>query len=143
MRLPLLLLALASSFWAAVPASGQETSAVQQQLDSLVWKNRVLLLFVPDADDKRYKEQKRLLASQTDAFDERDLVVVECRAGLLSRADRSYLIRYLQINPEAFGLWLIGKDGSVKLRSVEPVNPRKLNDLIDSMPMRQSEKRRH
>ena len=40
-----------------------------------------------------------------------------------------------------FAAVLVGKDGTVKHRSHEPVAPEKLYELIDAMPMRQREMR--
>ena len=38
-----------------------------------------------------------------------------------------------------FAAILVGKDGGEKHRSVEPISPQTLFDLIDAMPMRQRE----
>jgi hypothetical protein len=46
-----------------------------------------------------------------------------------------------QISREGFEILLIGKDGTVKLRSDKPVSSEDLFALIDSMPMRKREMR--
>lgn len=48
----------------------------------------------------------------------------------------------LHSHGEGFEVMLIGKDGGVKQREAHLVTAQSLFDLIDSMPMRQDEKRR-
>lgn len=48
----------------------------------------------------------------------------------------------LELEPDTFGLRLIGKDGTVKGTASEPVAMEELYALIDTMPMRRQEQRR-
>lgn len=120
----------------------QEMPSLQDRIGSLIWKNRIVLVYAPSVESDAFQEQMRQFEDQQAEFDDRDLVVIECLPAQLSRADQSYLIRQFQSNPSNFGVWLIGKDGSVKLQSEEPVETKKLFGLIDSMPMRQAEIKR-
>jgi len=45
----------------------------------------------------------------------------------------------LGVRSGPFQVYLIGKDGTVKLRSAEPVPVKDIFGLIDSMPMRRQE----
>ena len=58
-------------------------------------------------------------------------------------ADNIVTIRQqLRLENRVFQLLLIGKDGTVKLRSEKPVSISDIFGLIDSMPMRQQEMRK-
>jgi hypothetical protein len=46
------------------------------------------------------------------------------------------------IAPAEFTILLLDENGSVMLRSTNPVNPMRLNALIDRTPLRQAEMRR-
>ena len=45
------------------------------------------------------------------------------------------------VEPGTFAALLVGKDGAVKHRSAEPVEPGELYALVDAMPMRRREMR--
>jgi len=93
-------------------------------LDAYRWKSRVLLHF---------GEHTQLSAQTQAAFKERDLVLLKANSPELRKA--------FKVN-SPFALILIGKDGGEKARWLTPVNPQIILNLIDSMPMRQSEIRR-
>lgn len=97
---------------------------LQAELDGYRWKSRVLLQF---GDPPKFTAQTNA------AFKERDLVVL--------KADTPQFRKAFQITAP-FALILIGKDGGEKARWLTPINPQTIIDLIDSMPMRQSEMRR-
>jgi hypothetical protein len=127
--------------------AGEKGSDVDLDLDSLRWKNRVLVLFSPSESDPSFQSQKQGLASSADEVLERDLMVLEIiekgqsRAGnqLLSEKSVQAIRKRLGVQAGTVQVWLIGKDGGVKLRSSEPVSMKDLFGLIDSMPMRQQE----
>lgn len=100
------------------------------------WKNRVIVLGAPNSTDAALQEQKALLAGDPVGLSDRDLVVVE-----ILGADRDQARKDLKLGNE-FSAALVGKDGGVKLRSDKPISLKQLYQLIDSMPMRQSEMRR-
>ena len=116
-------------------------------LDSLRWKNRILILFSPSASDRAHRLQKQELESRSREVIERDLVVLEIleqgssRAGdrVLSKNAVESIRRRFDVRAGAFQLILIGKDGAVKLRSDQPGTAKDIFGLIDSMPMRRQE----
>lgn len=70
---------------------------------------------------------------------DRDLVVIDFDT--VHRPANLLQSRY-KVARNAFTVLLIGKDGGIKLRSVEPVRPERLFAIIDAMPMRQEEMHR-
>ena len=127
--------------------AGERSSVLDLDLDSLRWKNRVLVLFSPSESDASFQSQKQGLASSAEEVLDRELMVLEIieqgqsRAGnqLLSQKSVQNIRRRLGMQAGPFQVLLIGKDGGVKLRSSEPVSMKDLFGLIDSMPMRQQE----
>lgn len=113
-----------------------------EKMQSLAWKNRVIVLYAPETNSKEFEQQKQILAAQTNELKERDLVVVECVGKTLSAEDKNYLAHHFTHDLSGFGVWLVGKDGGTKLSATKPVTTAKFFSLIDSMPMRQSEIKR-
>jgi len=140
--IPLYLLTIFS-----VSQAGEKGSVADLDLDSLRWKNRVLVLFSPSGSDPSFRSQKQGLDFSAEDVLERDLMVLEIiekgqsRAGnqLLSEKSVQTIRKRFGVQAGAFQVLLIGKDGGVKLRSSEPVSMKDLFGLIDSMPMRQQE----
>lgn len=99
-------------------------------LSSYRWKKRVVLLF----SGPGIARQAAVLAKESAGLLERDveLIRVDNRALKLQQD--------FQVTPGRFALVLIGKDGSEKFRSTEPVTAVGLFAIIDAMPMRQAEK---
>jgi hypothetical protein len=122
-------------------------TAVDLELDELRWKNRILLLFSPSESDPTYRSQKQELASRFQEGIERDLLILEIlehgesRAGerVLSEKAVEAIRRRFGVRSGLFHLFLIGKDGTVKLRSDKPVAAQDIFGLIDSLPMRRQE----
>lgn len=145
---PLILLVAALN----LPSSGEDPGLTA--LEQYRWKNRLLLIFAPQADDRRYLEQ-RLFLSQVDKSDliERELLIFTCftdhgfverwtsRAEEQSfeRGDADTLRETLGVANDTFQVSLIGKDGGEKRRSHSPITFEALMKQIDSMPMRQQE----
>ncbi len=131
----------------SVARTDEKGSTADFDLDSLRWKNRVLVLFSPSESDASFQAQKKGLASSAQGVAERDLMIMEILEQGLSRAGKQVLSeksvrdirKRLGLQAGAFQVLLIGKDGGVKLRSSEPVSMKDLFGLIDSMPMRQQE----
>ena len=113
-----------------------------EKMQSLAWKNRVIVLYAPSADSKEFQQQKQILAAQTKEMKERDLVVIECVGKTLSAEDKNYIVHHFMHDGSGFGVWLVGKDGGTKLSETKPVTTEKFFSLIDSMPMRRSEMKR-
>jgi hypothetical protein len=125
----------------------EKGSVADVDLDALRWKNRVLVLFSPSESDASFQAQKQGLASSAEGVVERALMILEIlehgqsRAGnqLLSEKSVQDIRKRLGLKTGTFQVFLIGKDGGVKLRSSEPVSMRDLFGLIDGMPMRRQE----
>ena len=106
-----------------------------QNLDSVRWENRVLLIFSPDSSSKPYQEQLEIALLHHAAFAERDLVCV--------RAVSENLRKKYAVSPKDFAAVLIGKDGGEKFRSQIPISAAQLLSIIDAMPMRRAEMRQN
>ncbi len=78
---------------------------------------------------------------------DRDLIVLELfenggsRLGHTTLSEKTVkrIRRQFGVGGGEFSIMLIGKDGTVKLRSPAPVSVAEIFSLIDSMPMRQQE----
>ena len=111
------------------------------------WKHRVLLVSAPARDDTHLVEVQNELASVSEAFAERDMMLVTLLASGTSTAGGRELTAAevdaaraaLGIPAGSFALRLIGKDGGVKLSTDSAVPMTDIFALIDSMPMRQRE----
>lgn len=110
-----------------------------EKMQSLTWKNRVIVIYAPEADSKDFQQQKQILAEKAEDLQARDLVVIECVGKTLSAEDKNYVAHHFMHDMSGFGVWLVGKDGGTKLSENKPVSTEKFFSLIDSMPMRQSE----
>lgn len=91
-------------------------------------------------------QENHLLADRS-ALDERDLVVLKISGagvralfGAVDGLDGEAIRLDLEA-PEVgeFAAFLLGKDGTVKLRASEPITDGELFAIIDSMPMRAAE----
>lgn len=121
-------------------------------LDELRWKKRVLLVFSPSESNPSLQVQREQLASHGEGVGERDLKIVyilehadKRKTGIDSNRvlDENGPIRSrFGIESGLFQVLLIGKDGTVKLRSSDPVSAEDIFALIDSMPMRRQEMKR-
>ncbi|WP_225000251.1 DUF4174 domain-containing protein [Cesiribacter sp. SM1] len=116
-------------------------------LDKYQWKNRLLLLFAPDEDDKSYRLQLEELLKQEKGLRERDLLIfhvfpdrVILPDGTVTvQADASELRKHYIIPLKETATLLIGKDGGEKLRSRDLLTTERLFQTIDVMPMRRNE----
>ncbi|MBX4939784.1 DUF4174 domain-containing protein [Rhizobium binae] len=126
-----------------------ETNSAYAPIDSLAafqWKNRVFILFA-DRDNARAARQENQLLADRSALAERDMVVLKVSGGkvraLFGVADGldGEAIRHDLEGPEAgeFAAFLLGKDGTVKLKLSEPITNGELFAIVDSMPMRAAE----
>ena len=113
------------------------------------WKNRLLLVFAPSASDGEYKEQLRRLGGLEPDFEDRDLLpgkFPEGEAGEFdgtsASAEDAEKLRD-RFGIKGFAVVLVGKDGTEKFRSGEPVAAEEIFRRIDAMPMRRQEMREH
>lgn len=95
-----------------------------------LWQARPILIFAAE-DDPRLAQQLALFQDASAALHDRDNVVVVDPGG-----DTPLGLRF---RPDGFTVILVGLDGGEKLRRQEVIDPRTLNALIDTMPMRQQE----
>ena len=117
-------------------------------LDPYRWQNRVLLVFAPSDNDGRLSATRKLAREHSRGFEDRHLITVvaltegEAPEGQpLGRIQTDSLREQYGIGPSDFAVFLIGKDGGVKLGLERPPRAAELFELIDSMPMRQQEMR--
>ena len=112
-----------------------------QNLSDYTWKNRILILSDTDLERSSSKRAFDVVNSQLNSWQERDVVVLFLFNGNLTTTSEER-INYKREFPEKFnGYILIGKDGGIKLKETYPLIPKKVFDLIDSMPMRKAEMR--
>lgn len=118
-------------------------------LDQFKWKNRIILLASSSASDQELVQQLGILSGKDDALSDRDLIIIQLllkspssiEGETLGQESAKKIRSRFQIPREGFEILLIGKDGTVKLRSDKPVSSDYLFALIDSMPMRKREMR--
>jgi hypothetical protein len=108
-----------------------------QDLNSYRWKNRLVLVFAPEASHPLAMAQHQLLDAHQAGLTDRAVEVLWLNPTLHQALYTQY-----RIDTRAFGVILVGKDGGEKLRSEKPVTAEALFGLIDAMPMRQAEVRR-
>lgn len=115
-------------------------------LQQFQWRSRVLVIFA-DADNAKASRQENLLMAEKQGLTERELVVLRVASGAVAPlfgSSEALDAEKLQVDLEApevgvFAAILVGKDGSVKLRAVEPMASDELFSTIDGMPMRAAE----
>ncbi|MEM9046679.1 MAG: DUF4174 domain-containing protein [Pseudomonadota bacterium] len=99
-------------------------------LDSFTWENRPILVF-GEHGDPRIDEQMALFSDAAlELEDRRNVIIVE------TDPTSDLWTRY---RPNGFTVILIGLDGGEKFRNNAVTDPDELNELIDTMPMRQNE----
>jgi hypothetical protein len=116
---------------------------------------RPLLVFSAVASDPRLKRQMALLDGDADDMMDRFVLYtpvtpdpqklitpVDTPFTVLSTEQMAEIRTRFHISPAEFAILLVDEDGSVMLRSTNPVNPMRLNALIDRTPLRQAEMRR-
>ena len=119
-------------------------------LTSYQWKNRVIIISATSSATEKYRMQRGELDNRTEGVLDRDLLVLDLfenersRVGdlFLTDDDVNKLKKRFNLMPDQFQVILIGKDGTIKLRSNKPVAASDFFGLIDAMPMRKEEMRR-
>jgi hypothetical protein len=119
-----------------------EDGSLARRLHKAQWKQRVVLVCSPSAQNSDFIQQQTWLTQSRDALAEREMLVLSYTAENLSPSDRATLQDAFHYAPNTFGVWLIGKDGGIKLSRDRPVTLQELCALVDAMPMRQAEIRR-
>ncbi len=116
---------------------------------------RPLLVFSPRASDPRLKRQGELLDADADDMMDRFVLftpILPDRKNYQAPLDTPYVIlsdpemqsirQRFHIPADSFTVLLLGEDLTEKLRSTRPIDPTRLNSLIDTMPSRKIEMRR-
>lgn len=131
----------------SLPVAAQQMSGLMR-LESLRNQARPLLIFAPTTTDARLEIQLRTLQEHAAQASDRQLVPIGLvyrnpspTAAQLSPEEETVVRRRFNVDPTAFVVILIGKDGGEKLRSSKPFSMQQLNGTIDAMPMRQEEMR--
>ncbi len=115
-------------------------------LDIYRWKQRVIVIQTGEDVDMAARQYSDF-TDELPELQERDVVLLTIRGeevdlfGERSSISASQVVRACGLKPDAFGLALVGKDGGVKFRGSELVEPREIFALIDQMPMRRAEMR--
>ena len=139
---------LALAFWMTLFAYNPK-DAISMDLARFEWKNRLLLIFAPDAMHPQFQQMDAEINAQGAEVRDRDLVVFEIfdkdpsqmNASPLSPADADALRMHFGISRQMYALILVGKDGGIKLMREDRVPLSEVFELIDSMPMRKNEMR--
>lgn len=111
------------------------------------WEHRLLYVFAPSDQHPHLLAQRQMVEASDDGVRERDLLVISVLERGESLADGTPMdetsaMRLREIHdvePGAFAVILVGKDGTEKRRNDEPVAIEALFEQIDRMPMRQRE----
>ena len=119
----------------------------QNLLDSLTWKNRVVLIFSPNLTDKTLQKQIVEIKNDLPGHQERDLKVffvlpdrlLDFQQKKLSEKDYTHVKERFHLSSKSFQFILIGKDGGQKMSASQLVPNPKLFAIIDAMPMRKVE----
>lgn len=117
--------------------------AAVASLERFQWKNRV----IADRDNSRAARQENQLLADRAALEERDMVILRLAGSsikpLFGSGDglNGEALRQELDAPDTgeFAAFLLGKDGTVKLKASEPISAGELFAIIDSMPVRAAE----
>ena len=116
-------------------------------LEKVLWKNRIVISFMPAIESSHSNAQSKNYQKETEQWSERDLFFIEINPDLkvkingqlTNEVDASEFVKIFPSNPEEYLVVLIGKDGSEKHRSFKAIPNSLLFEIIDAMPMRQTE----
>ena len=126
-----------------------QTKPAPKMLQAYKWENRLVLVFAPTAADAQWQKQQQLLKQAENEMAARDLLTLGVLENQVNSpnaksdnfpSSKALRERY-NVKPTAFEVILIGKDGGEKYRSQEVINPAKIFQIIDAMPMRKQEMR--
>ncbi|MFT0181415.1 MULTISPECIES: DUF4174 domain-containing protein [Pseudomonas] len=139
----LALVGLATTLIAGLVSTAQ---AADNPLEAERWKTRPLILVAPTANDPQVAKLREELAqpANREAFVERDMVLYTVVAGAGSRNDQPLRPEQSQALLQALDtragqpatLYLVGKDGGIKVREEQGWSLKALFGTVDRMPMR-------
>ncbi|PHN00816.1 DUF4174 domain-containing protein [Flavilitoribacter nigricans] len=119
-----------------------------QPLAKHQWKDRLILVFSNSPGDSVATEQLERFREDTAAVKDRDLLIYRITPAMVNgpggqqETTSEWFYKYYRVGKDEFNIILIGKDGGEKLRSEQLIQPEKIFDLIDTMPMRRAEMKR-
>lgn len=127
-------------------ATGVAASASAYDLQRHLWRDRVLVLATPDADDPALRRQLAEIDTRRDAVIDRDLRVLTLAGARgdmdgqpLKAGEADRLRRELAVAADERVLILLGLDGGEKRRAPLGSALRSLFLQIDAMPMRRAD----
>lgn len=128
----------------AVSAVLGPAQAMAAELSDYLWQRRPLLVFAPTDSDPRLADTMRRIAATRCDFADRDMVLGRILTDGTSTLDghvvdtsqAQRLASEFGIGAGSFGVVLIGKDGSEKLRFNDVPDLLTIYAVIDGMPMR-------
>ncbi|SMB97214.1 conserved hypothetical protein [Hymenobacter roseosalivarius DSM 11622] len=136
--LVLLLSGLVLGTVAQVPAT---KSSLPERIEAQRWRKRIVVLYASTAESAKLKQQLASLATAKAQVQARDILIIEAIETCLSTTEKQYIRQTLAVEPGDFAVVLIGKDGGVKRKETNPIDPKTLFETIDTMPMRRQEMR--
>ncbi len=127
----------------AAIALSSAASATPSTIAAMRDHRRIVLIAAPGQDDPALARQRAILAQWRAGADGRDVSVVEVAGIDVTGASDAAgtLRRRYRLDAAKFQVLLIGKDGHVALRAMEPVAAETLQRTIDAMPMRRAGER--
>jgi hypothetical protein len=111
-------------------------------LDTFIWKNRIVLLFTDGDSNADYQAQIDELLPDRKGLDERDFKIFKISQGNVANdiwSEHALQVKgnvreKYNVPDDGFNVMLIGKDGAVKFRDSKPVSRKQLFAIIDAMP---------
>lgn len=118
-------------------------------LNQFQWENRIIVMFAEHSESEPYQRQMNEFESHPEELRDRDLILIsvfeeECAIlndEIISDSSAETIRSRLSPPDESYSIFLIGKDGGVKLEQNDFLAPDELFRVIDRMPMRQREMR--
>jgi hypothetical protein len=120
-----------------------------QSLDEHLWKQRVVLIFSPDFQSGKGRDQLSIFKKEKEGLEDRRLIVYQITPekavkGTLPIDNPDFIKKMYQrfaVPKNNFMVVLIGLDGGKKLKQSKLLTTEELFAIIDGMPMRRSELR--
>jgi hypothetical protein len=126
---------------------GTHPETLTGNLQDLRWQKRLVVIF-SDASGIKFDGQVRAFLEHPEALRDRDMAVFAVKGddvravyGAEIGPTAETVRRQLDVPAGLFSVVLIGKDGKVKDRFDDVVDPAMLFAEVDAMPMRQAEMR--
>lgn len=117
-----------------------------QNMEKHLWKNRVILIDCATAAEAKCQLQLQEFVNEKEALDDRKIVIYmkkDTQYHILHQPKIMELVSSNKASNSASNstieMTLIGLDGGIKLHQTDWISKEQLYQLIDSMPMRQSE----